>query len=297
MAKPMSINTRNSLKALAFLTPNLIGFLVFMFFPIFIGLGMGFFRWDGINTPEFIGLRNFTNLIRDSVFRNSVRVTIQYMVITVPTTIVLSMLFAVLLTSKIKFTSFFRAVLFFPFIASIVAVAIVWQFLYSPDRGPINMFLMQIGMQNPPRWLADSSSAIYAVAIMNIWRLAGYYMVLFIAGIQGISYTFYEAAIIDGANSWQKFWHITRPLLRPTTFFVVVISVINSFQVFTPVFIMTGGGPGRATQVMVHRIYEEAFISSRFGSASAMAFVLFLAVLTFTLIQFKTQEKHVTYMS
>jgi ABC-type sugar transport system permease subunit len=155
---------------------------------------------------------------------------------------------------------------------------------------------MWIGIVNPPRWLASTSSALWAVAIMNIWRMAGYYMVLFIAGIRGIPDMLYEAAIIDGANGWQKFWYITRPLLSPTTFFVVVISVINSFQVFTPIFIMTGGGPGNSTQVMVHRIYEEAFISSRFGSASAMAFVLFLIVLIFTLIQFKTQEKNVTYL-
>jgi len=292
----MSTNTRNSLTALAFLAPNLVGFIVFMFIPIFVGLGMSFFQWDGIGNPVFIGMQNFVNLTQDSRFINSVWVTLHYMLITVPPTIVLSVFLAVLLTTNIKMTSFFRSVFFVPFIASVVAISIVWQFLYSPDRGPINMFLLSMGFSNPPRWLASSDSAIYAVAIMNIWRLVGYYMVLFIAGIRGISYTYYEAATIDGANSWQRFWHITRPLLRPTTFFVVIISVINSFQVFTPIFIMTGGGPGRATQVMVHRIYEEAFISSRFGSASAMAFVLFLAVLIFTLIQFKTQERSITYM-
>jgi ABC-type sugar transport system permease subunit len=292
----LSRDNRNRLTALGFLAPNLLGFLVFTLIPIGIGIGMSFFRWDGANEPVFIGLRNFARLFTDSKFGNAMRVTLLYTLLTVPVTIVLSLFIASLLTAKIRLTSAFRSVFFFPYIASIVAVAIVWQFLYHAELGPINEFLRAIGIAEPPRWTSSKDTAIYAVAIMSIWRSVGYYMVLFIAGLVGIPPSLYEAGAIDGANSWQKFWHITLPMLSPTTFFVVIISIINSFQAFTPIYIMTGGGPGTATQVLVFRIYEEAFVLSGFGYASAMALALLLMVLVFTVFQFRWQEKNVAYM-
>jgi len=292
----LSRDNRNRLTALGFLAPNLLGFLVFTLIPIGIGIGMSFYRWDGANEPVFIGLRNFARLFTDSKFGNAMRVTLLYTLLTVPVTIVLSLFIASLLTAKIRLTSAFRSVFFFPYIASIVAVAIVWQFLYHAELGPINEFLRAIGIAEPPRWTSSKDTAIYAVAIMSIWRSVGYYMVLFIAGLVGIPPSLYEAGAIDGANSWQKFWHITLPMLSPTTFFVVIISIINSFQAFTPIYIMTGGGPGTATQVLVFRIYEEAFVLSGFGYASAMALALLLMVLVFTVFQFRWQEKNVAYM-
>jgi multiple sugar transport system permease protein len=292
----LSRDNRNRLIALGFLTPNLLGFLVFTMIPIIVGIGMGFFKWDGANDPLFIGLRNFARMLTDSKFQNALRVTFLYAALTVPVTIVLSLLIATLLTTNVRLTSAFRSVFFFPYIASIVAVAIVWQFLYHADMGPINEFLRSIGIANPPRWTSSKDTAIYAVAIMNIWRTVGYYMVLYIAGIVSIPTVFYEAAAVDGANVWQKFRHITLPLLGPTTFFIVIISIINSFQSFTPIYVMTGGGPGTATQVLVFRIYEEAFVLSNFGYASAMAVVLFLIVLLFTIFQFRWQEKQVVYL-
>lgn len=292
----LSRNNRNRLTALAFLAPNLLGFLVFTLIPIAIGIGMSFFRWDGYNTPVFTGLNNFARMFTDAKFGNSMRVTLLYTLLTVPVTIVLSLFIATLLTAKIRLTSAFRSVFFFPYIASIVAVAIVWQFLYHADLGPINQTLRSLGIAQPPRWTSNKDTALLAVAIMNIWRGVGYYMVLFIAGLLGIPPSLYEAGAIDGANSWQKFWHITLPMLSPTTFFVVIISIINSFQAFTPIFIMTGGGPGTATQVLVFRIYEEAFVLSGFGYASAMALALLLMVLGFTIFQFRWQEKNVEYM-
>jgi multiple sugar transport system permease protein len=257
---------------------------------------MSFFKWDGYNDPVFNGVNNFARLFSDAKFQNSLQVTFLYTAITVPITIVLSLLVAALLTANIKLTVLYRSVFFFPYIASIVAVAIVWQFLYHAELGPINEFLRSIGIANPPRWTSSKDTALVAVAIMNIWRSVGYYMVLYIAGILGIPPSLYEAAAVDGANAWYKFWHITLPMLSPTTFFVVIISIINSFQSFTPIYVMTGGGPGTATQVLVFRIYEEAFVLSNFGYASAMAVVLFLIVLLFTLFQFRTQEKQVVYM-
>jgi multiple sugar transport system permease protein len=288
---------RNGLVALAFLAPNLLGFLVFMLIPILTGIVMSFFSWDGANLPRFVGLENFIRLTRDSGFLRSIGVTFLYTLLTVPTTVAISIFLAVLLTQKIRFLPMFRAFMFFPYIASIVAISIVWQFLYSPDMGPINEFLRSLGFSNPPRWTSSKDTAIIAIAIMNIWRLAGYYMVLFTAGIQSIPTSLYDAGLIDGANFLQRFWHITRPMLGPTTFFVIIISIINSFQSFTSIYIMTGGGPGYATQVLVFRIYEESFVNSAFGYASAQAAVLFAIVLAFTVLQFRWREKSVFYMS
>jgi multiple sugar transport system permease protein len=292
----LSRDNRNRLIALGFLTPNLLGFLVFTMIPVGVGIGMGFFRWDGANEPVFIGIRNFARMFTDSMFQNALRVTFLYTALTVPVTIVLSLLVASLLTANIKLTTLYRSIFFFPYIASIVAVAVVWQFLYHADMGPINEFLRSIGIAEPPRWTSSKDTALVAVAIMNIWRSVGYYMVLYIAGIIGIPAVFYEAAAVDGANVWQKFWHITLPMLSPTTFFIVIISIINSFQSFTPIYVMTGGGPGTATQVLVFRIYEESFVLSNFGYASAMAVVLFLIVLLFTIFQFRWQEQQVVYL-
>jgi len=292
----LSRDNRNRLTALVFLTPNLLGFLVFTMIPIGVGIGMSFFKWDGANDPVFIGLTNFARMFTDSKFQNALQVTFLYTALTVPVTIVLSLLVASLLTANIRFTTLYRSIFFFPYIASIVAVAIVWQFLYHAEMGPINEFLRSIGIADPPRWTSSKDTALVAVAIMNTWRSVGYYMVLYIAGIVGIPGVYYEAAEVDGANVWQKFRHITLPMLSPTTFFIVIISIINSFQSFTPIYVMTGGGPGTATQVLVFRIYEEAFVLSNFGYASAMAFVLFLIVLLFTIFQFRWQEKQVVYL-
>ncbi len=292
----LSRDNRNRLIALGFLTPNLLGFLVFTMIPVGVGIGMGFFKWDGANEPVFIGIRNFARMFTDSMFRNALRVTFLYTALTVPVTIVLSLLVASLLTANIRWTTLYRSIFFFPYIASIVAVAVVWQFLYHADMGPINEFLRSIGIAEPPRWTSSKDTALVAVAIMNIWRSVGYYMVLYVAGMVGIPAVFYEAAAVDGANAWQRFWHITLPMLSPTTFFIVIISIINSFQSFTPIYVMTGGGPGTATQVLVFRIYEEAFVLSNFGYASAMAVVLFLIVLLFTIFQFRWQEKQVVYL-
>jgi len=290
-------DARNGLVALAFLAPNLAGFLAFMLIPIVSGIVLAFFRWDGANPATFVGLRNFARLLRDSGFHKSLVTTFAYTGLTVPATVLLSLFFAVLLTRDIRGTTIFRSVVFFPYVASIVAVSIVWQFLFSPEAGPINQVLLRLGIENPPRWTSSKDTAILAVSIMNVWRSTGYYMVLFIAGIQAIPTSLYDAGQLDGANSVQRFWHITRPMLSPTTFFVLIISIINSFQAFTSIYVMTGGGPGEATQVLVFRIYEEAFVNSNFGYASAQATILFAIVLVFTVFQFGSRERNVVYMA
>lgn len=177
-----------------------------------------------------------------------------------------------------------------------VAVGIVWSLIFNPSRGPINQFLMSLGVSNPPSWLASSNTALMTVVFVAAWKNAGYYMVMFMGGLKSIPDHLYEAAQIDGANKWQQFWNVTWPMLSPTTFMVTILGIINSFQVFDIISVMTQGGPGRATNVLVYRIYQEGFVNMRFGYASSMAYFLFLIILTITFIQFRGQKKWVNYM-
>lgn len=288
---------RNRRNAYCFLLPNLIGFILFTFIPVISAFVLSFMQWDGANTATFIGLDNFKQLFNDSTFIISFWNTIYYSLATVPLTIVTSLILAILLNKGIKGLKFFRALHFFPHIASIVAVAVVWQFLYNPDLGPINMFLKTIGIINPPRWTASVDWAMPAVILMSVWKSSGYYMVMFLAGLQGIPNSLYEVADIDGASAFKKFWYVTLPMLSPTMFFVVIVCLINSFKVFTQIYIMTEGGPGRATSVLVYTIYNQAFLNFKFGYASAMALVLFAMVFIISVIQFKVQEKWVNYVN
>lgn len=176
-----------------------------------------------------------------------------------------------------------------------VAVGVVFQLLFNPRLGPINMFLRSIGVGTPPGWLTSTSWALYAVILVGVWKQTGYYMLLFLAGLKGIPKPLYESADIDGAGGIRQFFSITLPMLSPTTFLVSVLSIISSFQVFDLIAVMTDGGPGRATNVLVYRIYQEGFDYSRFGYASAMAYFLFMIILIVTLIQFRGQKNWVTY--
>lgn len=210
---------------------------------------------------------------------------------TVIPTLILALLLAVLLNNKLKGVAIFRTAFYFPYIASIVAVGAVWNMLFQPDFGPVNEILKFIGIGNPPRWVVDKNWAMVAVAIVSVWKYMGYYMIVYLAALQGISSSLYEAASIDGANGWQKLWRITVPMLTPTTFFVMIMLTIQCFKVFDLVYVMTGGGPGNATKTLVNYIYEKAFTSWEFGPASAGAIVLFVIVLVITLIQFSGEKK------
>ncbi len=289
----MQNNARRT--AYLFLLPNFLGFAVFTLFPIIAALGLCFVRWDFSTQMRFVGFGNFLRLFRDETFKISFYNTVYYTLISVPLTMVISLLLAVLLNKLVKGIKILRTVYFFPYITSMVAIAIVWNMLYNPSMGPINGFLRVIGVSNPPGWTATSAWAMPAIIIMSVWKQIGYYMVIYLAGLQGIPGYLYEAATIDGANSFQKFRYITLPMLTPTTFFVSIMLIIGSFKIFTQVMVMTDGGPGRATNVLVLYIYRQAFDYFRFGYASAIAMVLFLIVITITIIQFKREENWVNY--
>jgi len=279
-----------------FIVPNFLGFFLFMFIPIIMGFGVSLTDYDGFQKMNFIGIKNYIDMFSDSYFLVSLKNNFLYTLVTVPATIVLAILLAVALNTGIKGMSAFKAFYYFPSISSMVAVGIVWSVLFNPMNGPINSFLQGLGMENPPKWLASTSMALWAVMIVAVWKQTGYYMVMLLAGLQSIPKQLYEAAEIDGANAVVRFFKITLPMLSPVTFMVTILTIISSFQVFDLINVMTKGGPGYATNVLVYRIYQEGFKYMRYGYASSMAYFLFLIILIITLIQFRGQKKWVTYM-
>lgn len=283
---------RESMVAYSFIAPNFIGFAVFTLIPMVMAVVLAFLKWDGswANPIEFVGLKNFIDLFGDAKFRQALWNTIVYAIFTVPLTMVASLGLAMLLNQQIKARNFFRTMMFFPYVASMVAVTAVWNFLFNPAMGPVNMILSGLGVENLPKWSADPEWAMVTVILFSIWKYMGYFMIIFLAGLQGVNTELYEAAELDGANVWQKFWNVTLPQLRPTTFFVTVMLTIQSFKVYDIFLMITNFGPGGATRVLVSYVYDNAFVSRNFGYASAVAMILFLLVLAVTLVQFRGQK-------
>jgi len=288
---------KTNLIGYSFVIPNFIGYCIFVFIPVCFSFVLSVMKWDGSDTPmQFVGLQNFQKLLSDSSFIISLKNTLWYAVFTVPLTMVAALLIAVLLNSKIKGVVVYRTAFFFPYVASLVAVGAVWNMLFQPEFGPINEFLKWVGVANPPRWTASVDWAMWVIIIVSVWKYMGYYMVVYLAALQGISGDLYEAAGIDGATGWKKLWYITIPMLTPTTFFVIIMMTIQCFKVFDLIYVMTGGGPGRATNVLVNHIYNAAFIDFKFGYASASALVLFAIVLIVTLIQMRGERKFTDFV-
>ena len=286
---------KNYLKGYLFLLPNFIGFFIFMAIPIIMGLIISFTDYNGFSQFNFIELKNYIDMFRDEYFLVSLGNNLLYTAVTVPGIVVFALLLAVAVNTGIRCSGLFKTMFFLPNISSMVAVGIVWAMLFNPTMGPINNFLRSLGIENPPQWISASDSALWSIMLVDIWKKAGYYMVILLAGLQSIPKQLYEAASIDGAGAVKKFFKITLPMLSPTMFMVMVLCIIQSFQVFDLVNIMTQGGPGRSTNVLVFRIYQEGFQKLQFGYASAMAYFLFLIVLIVTLIQFRGQKKWVNY--
>ncbi|MCR8635783.1 carbohydrate ABC transporter permease [Paenibacillus radicis (ex Xue et al. 2023)] len=285
--------TRGRKVGYTFLLPNIIGFLVFICFPVLASFLMSFTDWNGFGQIEFAGLSNYTRLWGDETFRISLLNSLIMTVVSVPATLFLAILAAVVLNKGVKAVKLFRTAIFMPHITATIAVAVVWQLLYNPTMGPINGLLRSLGVEHPPMWLASTTWALPSVIIVSIWHSVGYYMVLYLAGLQGIPKDLYEAASLDGAGKASQFKNITVPMLSPVIFFTVIIGIINSFKVFDMVYVLTKGGPGRSTHVLVYDIYYTAFQRYEYGYASAMAYVLFAIILVITLIQFKGQKKWV----
>lgn len=280
--------------AVLFLLPNLLGFLLFIVYPVFRALIISLTNWNGFMQMDYVGFSNYVRLFSDSTFNISLQNTLVYTVVTVPLSIIFGILMAVLMNVKIPGIKAFRTIYFLPQITSMIAIGLVWSLVLA-KQGPVNQILMMLGNSNPPKWISSSQYALISVEIVSIWRSMGYNAIILLAGLQGISQELYEAAKLDGANGFQSFLHVTVPMLSPTIFFCLVTQMINSFKVFDIIIAMTQGGPGRATNVLAYFVYNKSFMDSRFGYASAAAFIMFAIIMVFTAIQFIGQRKWVNY--
>lgn len=288
------LGRKEALWAWIFLLPNLIGFFVFVGIPIIVALVLSFYRWDLMTPPKFVGFGNFLKLLQEPLFKRVIWNTVYFTLGTVLPSLAAGLGLAILLDRKFKGVNIYRACFYLPQILPMVAAGLIFQFLYMSDFGFINFVLGKLHLPQP-NWLNDVSTAMFAIIIMSIWKSTGFNMVIYLAGLNGIPDSLYEAAQIDGANDWQRFRFITLPLLSPTTFFALAVSLIGSFQVFDQIYIMTRGGPADATRTLVYYIYETGFQYFRMGKASAAAWILFLIVFATTILQFRYQGEWVHY--
>ncbi|MEK0316469.1 carbohydrate ABC transporter permease [Cohnella sp. 56] len=280
-----------------FVSPMLLGVFVLVLLPILATLALSMADWNfvqGWNGIKWVGLGNFDKLLGDHIFLRSVRNNL-FFLLSVPIYMLISMVLAVVIDRHVYLKGFFKVAYFMPYISNIVAVAVVWQVLFHPSYGPINELLRGIGIDNPPKWLADPHYALASIMMISVWISIGFNMIIYMAGLQSIPRDLYEAADIDGATGWTKFRRITFPLLSPTSFFLLVTDVISTFKVFDIIAVTTQGGPIGSTSMMVWYLYDTAFVNLKVGYASCIAVVLFLFVLVITLVQWIAQKKWVNY--
>lgn len=285
---------RETASALVYLLPSLVGLLLFFAIPVVFVVVLSFFNWNMLNSATFVGLSNYVNIFKYEGMGHALLVTCYYVVLNIPAQTVFALLLAVLLNRKLPGAGFIRVVAVLPYLATPVAMGLVWNWFFDPTTGVVNTLLGMVGISGPA-WLSSQAWAMPVVAWANIWQYVGYNMLFFMAGLQAVPPSLYEAASIDGASASKKFFSITLPLLRPTLLFVLVTGVIGSFQVFDTVYVMTNGGPGRATEVVNPLIYKTAFTGFRMGDASAMSVVLFAVILAVTIAQFAYFNKRTTY--
>jgi multiple sugar transport system permease protein len=278
---------REGRAAFLFLLPDSLGLLIFVFIPMIMAIVLGFFRLDGFGNLSFIGGANYVRMVQDPQFLQSAGVTAIYLVILVPAVFIVSLLLALLVQQRIPFIGAIRSALFAPYVISLVVVGLMWQFLLSDKVGIINQFLSAFGV-NGISWLGDPKYTLGTVVVISIWFQMGYYMIIFLSGLQDIPGELYESARIDGASAWQRFWNITWPMLRPTALFVLItvtIAVITGG--FDLIYILTGGGPAGSTSLLIFYIYQQAFLYGEYGYAAAIGSVLVLVLLIWSAFMFR----------
>jgi len=293
----LSKKIKQNLTGYAFILPNVIGVFLFTLFPMVFSLITSFTDWDytkGIGNWNYIGMQNYVEMWKDDWFTSSLLNTIVFALIVVPCTIVISLVLAVIIDQYCFGKVPLRMAMFMPYISNIVAVSIVWVMMYSP-WGPFTQLVKAFGVKNPPQWLGDEKWSLIAIMIMTIWSQVGYSIMIYTSSIQGLPKDVYEAADIDGASGFQKFFKLTIHFLSPTTFFLIITTFISCFQVFAQVQIMTKGGPGSSSNVLVYYIYTSAFSFYKMGYASAMSWILFIILFIITMIQWRGQKKWVSY--
>ena len=268
--------------------PALAGTLVFIIIPVFFSLYLSFCKWDLLSEIEFVGGKNYLELLSSANFGLIVQNTFVFAISTAIISIILPLILAAVLNNKIRGSEFFKTAYFLPFITPMIVIAIAWEWIFDPNNGLLNYVL-----RAHINWLYDTKTAMIALIMVSAWKLVGYNMVIFLSGFSAINPNLYEASKIDGANAVQTFFRITLPMLSPTIFFVLVITTISSFQVFDLIYLMTQGGPMDSTNVLVYWIYKNAFEFFNIGEASAGAYILFLIILLLTVLQWKTRKKWV----
>ncbi|WP_256710557.1 sugar ABC transporter permease [Paenibacillus sp. FSL H8-0548] len=293
--KQKRVSFKNEWNGILFALPAILGLLIFTLGPMLYSLYMSFTDYSGSNVPTFVGLDNYTRIFsgEDQYFYKSLRVTVYFVILSVPSGIIYSFLLALLLNRDVKGKAIFRTIFYLPSIVPIIAISFIWLWLLNPDLGLANELLGALGFPGS-QWIFGEKSVVPSLAMMNLWTTGGT-MIIFLAGLQDIPRSLYEAIEIDGGSRFDKLWAITVPMMTPTIFFNLIIGIINGFQIFAQAHVMTNGGPNNASLFYVFYLYREAFQFSRMGSASAIAWVLFIIIMALTFIVFKTSRKWVYY--
>lgn len=277
-----------------FAAPWIIGFIIWTLGPMVASLGLGFTNYNGVQTPAPVGFANYHDLISSSLFWTSLRVTATYCLLAIPLGLIFSFCLALLLNQRIPLLSLWRTIYYLPAVTSGVAVSLLWAWIFQPHFGILNAILYNILHIQGPEWLSDPRWVIPAFVIMGLWGI-GAPMLIYLSGLQGIPTHLYEAAQLDGAGTWRKFRHVTLPMMTPVILFNLILGIIGSFQIFTPAFVMTQGGPDYNSYFYVYYLYQNAFQFFKMGLASAQAWVLFLIILGLTLLTFRLSGRFVYY--
>ncbi|MDH6363859.1 multiple sugar transport system permease protein [Enterococcus sp. PF1-24] len=286
--KSKSKSRGEAITAYLMLLPDILGLGIFVFIPMLYAIYVSFHQWNGLTDMQFTGLDNYKRLLADKDFFNSLKTTLTYAIIYIPSVYCISLGLAMITVNlKGKLEVFARMAYFIPYSISTVVAALVWTFMYDPKRGYFNKILGMLGFENQ-NFLADRDQALFAVIAVGVWLIVGYNMVIFISALKDVPKMYYEAAEMDGANALQKFFNVTMPQIKNTTVFILVVTTIGSFQVFDQIKIMTNGGPAKATEVTVFRIYDQAFTMYDFGYSSTMAVALFFLIMGLSYFQFKS---------
>lgn len=294
------LSRRRALWGIALILPNTFGLFFFFGYPILRAFLTSFYQWNAFKPARYVGIDNFERLIHDAMFWQALENTAQLLVLIVPAEVILSLGIAILLNQKLNGRIVFRTIYFLPVVTSTIAASIVWTWIFQPRYGLMGLFLEPFGWRDTA-WLTRPNLVLYPIALVTIWQRVGFDMVLFLAGLQAVPRVLLEAATIDGANRWQRFRHVTLPMISPTTFLVVVLSIINNFQIFDQVYIMTArtirGGVGGSARTLSLYLYESGFLDSEYGYASTIALVLFVIILGVTVVQLTAQRYWVYYES
>ncbi|QBD83339.1 sugar ABC transporter permease [Ktedonosporobacter rubrisoli] len=283
-----------ALQAYVFLFPSLLGLVLFLLLPVFVVAGLSFFDWGLLSQPRFIGLQNYISLFQNPVVWRSLGVSVYFVLLNIPLQTLLALLLAIFMNKRLPGLGIYRTLFAVPWMATPVAMGIVWQWIFDPQFGALNNFLLLLGIHGP-QWLVSQQWALPSIVIVTLWQNVGYTMLFFLAGLQSIPEHLYEAAYIDGATPFQSFFKVTLPLLNPTMFFVLVTNIIGSFQLFDTVYTMTKGGPAGSTNVLNFYIFQQAFQFFHAGYASALSMVLFAILMFVTLLLALYFHKRTTY--